>query len=64
MKKVHNIAHVFATHNEDGQTWKHHDWFYKVVIDGKRIGKLYKSRGWATRLAKQVAKKVQQWYPI
>ncbi len=69
MKKIHSVVNIFATDNEDGQEWKHNDWFYKVTVsdgtaEGKRISKLYKSRNWASRFGKQVAKKVLHWWPI
>ena len=62
-----NEVHIFATDNEDGQGWDHHDWFYKLMKETQggfvRFGKLYKRRSSASREAKKHGK-VIHWYPI
>lgn len=57
-------AEIFATEPDEGMTWMHSDWFYEIRIDNKRVGKLYKSRRWASRQAKKIANKIIHWYPF
>jgi hypothetical protein len=63
---MYKELNVFATEPDSGMDWMHNDWFYEVKDkpNGVRIGKLYKSRNWASRAAKKLAKRVIHWYPV
>lgn len=67
LQKQYKEIHITTTDKEIVIGEKRNDWNYEMKaerINGVRIGKLYRSRGAASRVARILAKRVIHWYPF